>query len=267
MISKEWRNARWRLIVAAIPVVLVVFMLSPYAEFVEVAKRIPSGDPVDYALRDLSDLYYLGGFFVLLPLAAFLGVDVISGEASNGTILQSLSRPVSRTRLLLTKYAVGALTLLIAASAGKASLIGMAAIRGYPLGQLNIPKTLLSVLVLWMGVLFVLGTAFLVSVLFRSVLASFAACASALLLALALPFYLMELVARAQGYPMSLFGVNLPSDLAVNVSLITYWMPSLYSYRSGFEIAGFPVTNLLIVVITAALPLLGALWLFNRKAY
>jgi hypothetical protein len=30
---------------------------------------------------------------------------------------------------------------------------------------------------------------------------------------------------------------------------------------------GFTVTNFLVVLIAAALPLLAALWLFNRKAY
>lgn len=119
MIAKEWRDARWKFLIATVPVVLLVLLLSPYGEFVEEARRIPGEDPVENALRDLNDLYYLGGFFVLLPLAAFLGVASISGEVSSGTVLLLLSRPMSRTRLLLTKYAVCAGTLLVAAVLGK----------------------------------------------------------------------------------------------------------------------------------------------------
>ncbi len=268
MIAKEWRSAQWKFLIAAVPVALLLLTLSPYAEFVESARRIPSENAVDMALRDLSDLYYLGGFFVLIPLAAFLGVDVISGEASSGTLLQALSRPVSRYRLLLTKYAVGAATLLVAAAMGKAALIGMAAIRGYPLEHLNVPKAVLSVFVLWMGVLFVLGTAVLASVLFRSVIASIAACAAALLFVLASPSYLFEFIVQDQSYPLSFYGVQLPSDLAINVSLSTYWMPSFYFYREDlFQIAGFPAVNLLVCAISAALPLLAALWVFDKRAY
>ncbi len=119
MIAKEWHDARWKVLVASVPVVLLVFLLSPYQEFVEEAKRIPGGDPVENALRDLSDLYYLGGLVVLMPLAGFLGVASVSGEANNGTLLQLLSRPVSRTRLLLARYSVAAGTLLAVAVLGK----------------------------------------------------------------------------------------------------------------------------------------------------
>jgi hypothetical protein len=60
MVAKEWRDARWKLLVAAVPVVLLIFLLSPYEEFVEEASRMPAEDPVESALRDLSDLYYMG---------------------------------------------------------------------------------------------------------------------------------------------------------------------------------------------------------------
>jgi len=68
MIAKEWRDARWKLLVAAIPVMLLIFLISPYQEFVEVARRIPGEDPVDNALRDLSDLYYLIGSLLLTDI-------------------------------------------------------------------------------------------------------------------------------------------------------------------------------------------------------
>jgi hypothetical protein len=102
---------------------------------------------VDVALRDISDLYYFGDLFVLLPPAAFLGVVSISGEVSNGSIFLLLSRPISRIRLLLTKYAVGAGVLLAAAILGKVLLLAVAAVHGYPLGEMRVLEAVLSVLV------------------------------------------------------------------------------------------------------------------------
>jgi ABC-type transport system involved in multi-copper enzyme maturation permease subunit len=271
MIAKEWQDARWKFLIAAGLVVLLVFLLSPYEEFVKEASRMPAEDPVENALRDLSDLYYLGGFFVLLPLAALLGVTSISGEVSNGTILLLLSRPVSRTRLLLTKYVVGAGTLLVAAVLGKALLVGVAAIRRYPLGQMRVLEAVLSVFVLWLGVLSVLGLALLVSVVFRGVVTSISACVLSLLLVFALPWYIVALVARLLGYPTN-FSYGLPD----RVALLTYWMPSYYYSYSGVRlredyaavgIAGFTTTNILVCLIAAAVPLLAALWLFGRKSY
>lgn len=271
MIAKEWRDARWKVFIAAVPIVLLVFLLSPYEEFVKEASRMPAEDPVDNALRDLNDLFYMGGFFVLLPLAALLGAPSISGEVSSGTILLLLSKPVGRTRLLLTKYAVYAGTLLCAAVLGKVLLISVAAARGYPLGQMRVLEAVLSVFVLWLGVLSVLGIGLLVSIIFRSVVTSLLACASSLLLVFALPWYVLDLAARLQGYP-----VDFPYVWPERVALLTYWMPAYYySYggvrlREGYAsvgIGGFTTTNFLVCLISAAAPLLVALWLFRRKAY
>lgn len=259
MISKEWRDARWKFLVATVPVVLFLFMVSPYAEFVEEARHIPSEDSVQNALRDLSDLYYLGGLLVLTPLAAFLGVASVSGEAG-GTILQLLSRPVSRARVLLVKYGVGAGTLLLAAVLGKVALIAMAALRGYPLGQLNTLEVFISVFVLWLGVLFVLGTALLVSVLFQTVIASIVACALTLSLVFALPVVVAAL------HPS-----GLAFELSLRMELYTYWMPAYYYYGDprnvSVGIGGFTAANFLVCLVSAAIPLLATLWLFRRKEY
>lgn len=262
MIAKEWRDARWKLLVAAIPVVLLVFLLSPYQEFVEEARRIPGEDPIENALRDLSDLYYLGGFVVLIPLAGFLGVVAISGEVSNGTILQLLPRPLSRIRLLLVKYAVGAATLLVAALLGKVLLTCVAAARGYPLGQLRVLEAVLSVLVLWLGVLFVLGTALLISVIFRSVLVSVVACVLTLTLVLALPNFIFNQYLLSTGRLI---------DLSTRLTLLTYWMPAHYYYGdprdTSIRLGGFTAANFLVCLISATLPLLAALWIFRKRSY
>lgn len=258
MIAKEWQDARWRLLVAAVPVVLAAFfLLAPYEDVVRMVQGIPGEDPVRIALRDINDLYYFGGLFVLLPLAALLGVASISGEVSNGAIFLLLSRPVSRTRLLLTKYAISAGVLLVAAVLGKVLLLTVAALRGYPLGQMRITETMLSVLVLWLGVLFVLGTALLVSVIFQSITASIVACALTLFFVFALP------VVAAGIYPM-----GYASTLSLRLELYTYWMPAYYYYSNdSYGVGGFTLTNFLVCLIAAVIPLLTALWLFQRKAF
>lgn len=258
MFAKEWRDARWKFFVATVPVVLVVFfVVTPYEDVVRMVESIPGENPVYVALRDISDLYYLGGLFVLLPLAALLGVTSISGEVDNAAIFLLLSRPASRTRLLLTKYAVGAGVLLVAAVLGKVLLLAVAAARGYPIGQMRSAEALLSVLVLWSGVLFVLGTALLVSVVFRSVAVSIVACALTLFLVFALP------IVVAGSYPASFL-----NEWALRLELYTYWMPAYYYYPDEFySIAGFAPTNFLVCLVAAVVPLLSALWLFNRRAY
>jgi ABC-2 type transport system permease protein len=260
MVAKEWHDARWKFLVAAVSVVLLVFLLSPYEVFLEEARRGFVKEPVKDALRDLSELYYLGAIFVLLPLAALLGVASISGEVSNGTIFLLLSRPMSRTRLLLTKYAIGAGTLLVAVVLGKILLLIVAAARGYPLGQMHVLEAVLSVVVLWLGVLFVLGTAILVSIIFRSVVTSIVACALTLFFVFTLPPIIAEFYPWGDTYD--------PYELSVRLWVLTYWMPTYYySPNPSNGIGGFAFTSFLVCLIAAALPLLAALWIFRRKAY
>jgi hypothetical protein len=52
------------------------------------------------------------------------------------------------------------------------------------------------------------------------------------------------------------------------LTLLTYWMPTRYYYFDPFHgSGGFAIINFVVCLIAAALPLLAALWLFNRKAY
>ncbi len=170
---------------------------------------------------------------------------------------------MGRARLLLTKYAVGACTVLAAAVSGKALIVGVATLRGYPVGQLRISEPLLSVLVLWLGVLFVLGVGLLASVIFRSVLVALVACASTSFLVFALPSYAVDLIARLQEYP-----TNHPYGWAERLTLLTYWMPTYYYYGDSPDgLGGFAATNFLVCLAAALVPLLAALWLFRRREY
>lgn len=186
-----------------------------------------------------------------------LGVASISGEVGNGAIFLLLSKPVSRTRLLLTKYAMGAGVLFVAALLGKVLLLVVAAVRRYPLGQMRVTEAVFSVLVLWLGVLFVLGTALLVSVVFRSITVSVVACTLTLFCVFALPIFVAEFYPSGYAY-----------ELSLRLELYTYWMPAYYYYPGALpSIGGFTFANFLICLIAAGVPLLVALLLFRRKAY
>src|SRR5262249_52887920 len=119
------------------------------------------------------NMYVWGQWFskngtqVVAVLAAVLGCGLIGAEANKGTIFFLLSKPVSRVRVLLVKYAVNAGLLLAMVLAGSAGLVVAAAIVGrpQPLGGV-----LISTVLLWLGTLFVLGLAMLFSVLFKDVL-------------------------------------------------------------------------------------------------
>ena len=74
-----------------------------------------------------------------------------------------LSKPASRERVLLTKYAVSGTILLAVALLGSAGLVVTAAVMGRPQPLVGM---LVSTLLLWLGLLFVLGVALLFSVIF-----------------------------------------------------------------------------------------------------
>lgn len=58
MVAKEWRDARWKLLVATVPVALLAFsVVTPHEDIVRMVQGIPGEDPASNALRDLSDLY------------------------------------------------------------------------------------------------------------------------------------------------------------------------------------------------------------------
>ncbi|MBA3390669.1 MAG: ABC transporter permease [Rubrobacter sp.] len=172
------------------------------------------------------------------------------------TIFLLLSRPVSRTRTLLTKYATGAGVLLASAVLGGGVLFVVAVIKGYPLGSLDVAGVVLSVVLLWLGSLFVLGIASLFSVLFRDAIKSFVAASIVGFLFLS-PDNWMNYFFWNEYHALG-FSQGFPRD----VTLFYYW----FSTRS-FLGEGLAVTDFLVCLIAAAVPLLAALWLFDRKAY
>ena len=212
-------------------------------------------DPVKMALDELWIVYGAGGGAAMALLAGLLGVGLVSEEARRNTILALLSRPVSRRRVLLTKYAVCAGILLFAAVCGGGVLMVAAGIRGYPLGELSVVGAVLSVVLLWVGSLFVLGVALIFSVLTRNVLVGIVATLAALVLLS--PDQWTSFSFWSQ-FPVQGLQDRIPDNLTV----FNYW--SSKGLYLGQEIA---FTNFLVCLIAAAVPLLLALWLFRQRDY
>lgn len=273
MTAKELRDAWWKFAaVALLFIAFVVLNTAPYGLLEEVVANAPevgpdgssipeefqiTENPVEYAMQTMAWNYGWHGSSLLALLAAILAVSLISHEAGQGTIFLLLSKPISRTRLLLEKYAVGAGALFATAVLGTVGLLASAAVQGYPLGSLSVVGVALSTALIWLGSLSVLGGALLASVVFRDGIKSAIATAAAVYLIFAFPKDFLNYSLWNEYY-----GLGFSEEFVRSLSLRHYWTSeSLYLGES------LAVTNFLICGVAATLPLLAALWLFNRKAY
>ena len=176
---------------------------------------------------------------ILAILAAVLGASLIANEVNKGTIFFLLSKPVGRDRVLLTKYLVSALILLGVLLLGGVAILIAAAIVGHPQ---NVGGVLISTVLLWLGMLFVLGLALLFSVLFHDVLRP---------MIFSLLFTLL----------LSIPGL-IPNATLNDWNLTFYWS-NFAAYRGTM----FPLKALLICLIAAMVPLVLAMPLFRKQAY
>jgi ABC-type transport system involved in multi-copper enzyme maturation permease subunit len=185
--------------------------------------------------------YAKNGGLILGGLAAFLGAALVAGEVSKGSIFFLLSQPVSRDRVLLTKYAVNAGLLL-----GVGLLIAVALwITAALMGQaLPVGGLLASTLLLWLGTLAILGAALLFSVLVPDALRAAG---------------LAVVVAVLLGLP-GVIGTFVPGW--ADWSLPNYW-----ASLPAFQGTALPLKELAIDLVAAGLPLAAALLLFRRRAY
>lgn len=307
MIAKEWRDARWKFVLAAVAfLALVAIMPRTFDRIQADVEReirwtiqeiqspdtangpggIPPGEqrrfenqmreelrriegpgyPVEYAREEVAYLQGTGNFAILLPLAGLLGVALVSGEVSRGSIILLLSKPMSRGRLLLTKYAVGATCLLAAALLGGVGMLVSAYAHGYPSGAVDLGRIAGSAVLFWLGSLFVLGTALLASVVFRYVIRTLIATVVTLYLVFSIPEILripLELFFWSDSYKQNWRLVESWYEYFQIFRLYDYW--SLGGYYLGRE--QDPLVSVAVCLVTAAVPLLVALWLFRRKAY
>lgn len=189
-------------------------------------------------------LYLLVGFG-----GAILGAGLVASETASGSIFVLLSRPISRTRALFTKYGVaaGVSLVLCTVCGGMALVIGAwQGIAAPPLGGL-----ILSIVLLWLGMLFVVSLTMLYSVVIPSALA-----------AGVLGFFTTYTLAIA---PLFHSGTGSHVSYALggpDWSITSYW-GSLGIY-TGIE---SPLKSLLVSAIAALIPALVALTLFVRKAF
>jgi ABC-type transport system involved in multi-copper enzyme maturation permease subunit len=219
----------------------------------------------------LRSAHQFPSFSVLLPLAGLLGVALVSGEVSRSSIPLLLSRPMSRDRMLLTKYAVGVVCLFVVALLGGIGIILSALLRGYPLASVEVGWIMGSAALIWLVSLFVLGVALLASVVFKDVLKTLIATIVIVGIAVTVPNILLA--------PLELYyAIQLSPEQ--NRQLIEKWYRSLEFLRlTNYWSLGDSVqtsfgprqvsTRLSVAVclVTAAIPVLAAFWLFRRKTY
>lgn len=247
MIAKEWQGAWWKLIIAAVCAGPAVLIVATYLPPYETRNRVVERFTDEAALGQILNVYSGGGVALAL-LAILLGAAAVSEEVGRGTIYLLLSKPVSRTRALLTKYAISAGILLSAAVFGHAVLLVAVVARGCPPGLLSAYGVILSTALMWLGSLSVLGLAVTFSVLCRNTLFS----AAATFVAAYLIFYVLP------GY----------AEVFISYSMLEMVTP-LYSWTSVELYAGegLAILNFLACAIAAAILLLTPLLLFERKAY
>ena len=278
MIIKELRNVRWML---ALGVLIFLPVLisgpTPYAQLVEIAKtdnvfldmQVPSmfeedtgvpKDPVLFAAEEMALFFGAVGKTFLIPLAAVLGVGLVSAEAGRSTIFFLLSKPVGRDRVLLANWAAGAVALLAIVFFFGTAFVVSAAAKGYPLDPLSVTGIGLSILLLWLGSLSVFGLALAISVLMRNLTWSAMVILASLVLTWALSSFLY-------GFWMNYFlddGESLRlSAEAVQRAIIPYYWSSRDLYLGD----SYALVNFAVCLFVAVLTLLAALWAFRRRAF
>jgi ABC-2 type transport system permease protein len=257
MVVKECIEARWKAIIGSVVAFVGAVVLAATYDLIKnsvvnslttgnAAKQIPSqlqGQIQQilgsYEAYVWSQWFSKNGPEILAILAAVLGASLIASEVSKGTIFFLLSKPVSRDRVLLTKYGVNALILLGIMVLSGLGLLAAAALVGH---AQNVGGVLISTLLLWLGMLFVLGLALLFSVVFHDVLR---------------PLIFALLITLLLSIP------GLIPNAAVNSWNLTLYWSNLAAYQG----TAFPVKALIICLIAAVVPVALAIPLFRKQAY
>ena len=181
-----------------------------------------------------------------------------------------LSRPISRTRIFLTKYSIGAVLLLATALLSVVGLVVSRYAHGYPAAAINVAEILASAGLFWLGTLSVLGVALLASVLFRDVIRSVIATAVTLYAI----FYLPDLMRGIASFWMAPSEQEYREDpMAQNdwyayfevFRIVRYWYVSDV-YGGPFGSQSSPMFSVLVCIVAAVTALLAALCLFRRRS-
>ncbi|HWG84529.1 MAG TPA: ABC transporter permease subunit [Deinococcales bacterium] len=251
MITKELLERRWQLLGGMLLAVLTVTAGLVSRSLLGDQMRAPTEEVPEFMRGQLDmlagswDAYAWYQAFnpaqavgpILIILAAIIGGSLIASETARSTIFTLLARPVSRTRVLLTKYAVGAGILLAVATTGAATMLVVSLLFGHPQ---PLGGALVSLLNFWLGSLFALGIATVFSTVSSDVLRP-VAFALVVVLALSAPAFFQG----GSAYVLPAYWSSLPAYL-------------------GQE---FPWKNLLISLAGAIVPLLAAVPLFRKQQY
>jgi len=252
VIAKELIDARWKAIIGAalgaLTIVLGAFTydlmrsaLTPAQ--IETLSNNFGGDLAarlsNYGVYIWSTAFSVSGNngVIIMIVAALIGASLIANEVSKGTIFLLLSRPLSRDRILLTKYLVGAAALLGMGALTGAVLLVASVVVGHPQ---SVGGVAVSVLLFWFGALFVLGVSSLFSVVFSDVLRPLALTVCIVVL-LSLP----GLLPHGGDWALPAYWTSFPAFL-------------------GQE---FPAKALVVSLAAALVPVLAAVPLFRRQAY
>lgn len=250
MFAKEVIEARWKLVAGILLAVAVALIVPASYEFSRTilgslnTSILPPGitNKIDEAMASYNSFTWYQWFArfgseIVVLFGALLGGSLVAGEVGKGTIFFLLSKPLSRRRILLTKYAIagGMLLAIIVVGTFVMYMTTLAGDHPQPLGGM-----LLSMLLLWLGGLSMVGLALLLSVMTSDVLR-----------AVALTILIGTLIGLPGYFPQAQ-GWSLPG----------YWA-SLPAYTG----TTFPAAEFSLVIVFAALPLAAALALFNKRAY
>ena len=310
MIAKEWRDARWKLVLGTlIFLIIAVVAPRPYERVlasveveirsmesgVQKPVRLPPsegaaeeerferqmredlermrepGYPSRSAGWELEEIQKVGNYAILIPLAGLLGVTLVSTEVGQGSIYLLLSMPLSRRRMLLTKYAVCAACLLVTAMVGAVAVMLSALAHGYASAAVPFGPIFASAVLIWLGSLFVLGVSLLASVIFGSVILTILAAGATVYLVDAGPDLVRSVVEMLfwtnSDYMRPWREMNAWHNAFESWRLSNYWGGPYPLYPFGGPVTTTMMRSLLVCLVTAAPPLLLALWLFRRRAF
>lgn len=248
MKTKELLEARWKVITFALLTVVMAggnvafYALDPAATENDappfIQPFLPGNIAHTFSTYAWESWFATNGPVFLGLFAAVLGSGLIANEVNKGTIFFLLSKPVSRERILLTKYGVCAGLLLAVSVLGGIAFALMSTVLGRPQDGLHL---LSATGLLWLATLFPLGIALFFSVILPDSLR---------------PLVFALLITAA----LILLPAILPNGM--NWSLWRYWS-NLDAYLTG----NFPLKEYLVSLVVALIPLVAALSVFRRKVY
>ncbi len=249
MITKEIIEAKWKIIVGiAASLIIAIGITALYEPMAEALSMVNTEDIPEMFRKQFESMFDFSGYLymqwfggnagqIFTLLAAIMGGTLIASEVSKGSIFFLLGRPLSRDKILLSKYAVSAVALLIVVLLGTLGVWATASIMGKPQSAGGM---LWSTLLIWLGSLFVLGIALIASTLSRDIVK---------------PIMIAIGTAVILGIP-SYF-----SDIS-NWGLTSYWANiDVYLGKD------FPLAQLIVCFVSAILPLAIAIPLFRKQAY